>query len=151
MAQIFQIFAALKEILIRALPTFLLFVALFWYLKKVLFQPLERTLADRRARTAGAVEAAEAAVAAAGAKMAAYEKALQDARAAVYAEQEDNRRRLAATQFAAIDAARRRTAEQVRDARATLAAESAAAQAALAADSDRLAEQITAAVLAGRN
>jgi F-type H+-transporting ATPase subunit b len=151
MAQLLSIFSALPPILIRALPTFLLVIALHWYLKKVLIQPIQRVLAEREKRTDGAVAASEAALADVNAKLVAYEKALYEARAGVYAEQEQNRRNLQADQAAAIEEAKKKMAAQVAAASAQIAAEAAAARASLAGESERLADQITAAVLAGRN
>ncbi len=151
MAQIIAIFSALQPILVRAIPTFLLVIALHWYLKKVLVQPMERVLAERRKRTEGAVAASEAALADVNAKMTAYEKALYEARAGVYADQEQNRRNLVADQSAAIEAAKQKVAAQVAAATAEIAAQAKAARAELAGESERLADQIAAAVLAGRN
>jgi F0F1-type ATP synthase membrane subunit b/b' len=146
-----QIVRTLRDILVRAIPTVILLVAFHWYLKKVLIQPMQRVLAERRKRTEGALEAAESAVAQAAEKMAAYEKALAEARAGIYAGQEENRRRLGAEQAAAIEAARGRAAAQVAAARVEIAGEAEVARAGLAAQSDRLAEQIAQAALAGMN
>jgi F-type H+-transporting ATPase subunit b len=146
-----QIFSTLQDILVRALPTFFLVIALHWYLKKVLIQPMERVLAERKKRSEGAVAAAEAALADVNAKMVAYEKALYQARAGVYAEQEQNRRNLLADQAAAIEKAKQQMAAQVATAITGIAAEAQAARALLAGESERLADQITATVLAGRN
>jgi F0F1-type ATP synthase membrane subunit b/b' len=146
-----QIVRTLQDILVRAIPTLILVIALHWYLKKVLIEPMQRVLAERRKRTEGAVEAAESAVAQAAEKMAAYEKALAEARAGIYAGQEENRKRLGTEQAAAVEAARGKAAAQVAAARVEIAAEAEAARAGLAAESDRLAEQIAQAVLAGKN
>jgi F-type H+-transporting ATPase subunit b len=146
-----QIFSTLQDILVRAIPTFFLVIALHWYLKKVLVEPMERVLAERRKRTEGAVAASEAALADVSAKMVAYEQALYEARAGVYAEQEQNRRNLLADQAAAIEAAKKKMTAQVVAASAEIAAEAQTARALLAGESERLADQITAAVLAGRN
>jgi F0F1-type ATP synthase membrane subunit b/b' len=112
---------------------------------------MERVLAERRKRTEGAVAASEAALEAVNVKMAAYEKALYEARAGVYAEQEQNRRNLLADQAAAIEEAKKKMADKAAAASAQIASEAAAARASLAGESERLADQITAAVLAGRN
>jgi F0F1-type ATP synthase membrane subunit b/b' len=155
MAQLISILAqiadSLKPILIRAIPTFLLVIALHWYLKKVIVQPIERVLAERKKRTEGAVAASEAALVDVNAKLVAYEKALYEARAGVYAEQEQNRRNLQADQAAAVEAAKQKMAAQVAAASAQIAEEAATARASLAGESERLADQITAAVLTGRN
>lgn len=146
-----KIFSTLQEILVRALPTFFLIIALHWYLKKVLVQPMERVLAERKKRTEGAVAASEAALADVGAKVAAYEKALYEARASVYAEQDQNRRNLLADQAAAIEEAKKKMAAQVAVACAEITAEAQAARTSLSGESERLADQITAAVLSGKN
>jgi F-type H+-transporting ATPase subunit b len=146
-----QIISTLQDILVRALPTFFLIIVLHWYLKKVLIQPMERVMAERKKRTEGAVAASEAALAEVQVKMAAYEKALYDARAAVYAEQEQNRRTLLDDQAAAIQESKKKVAAQVAAAIAGITAEAEAARAALAGESERLADQITATVLVGRN
>lgn len=151
MAQLLSIIGSLKEVLIRALPTFFLVIALHWYLKKVLIQPMERVLAERKKRTEGAISASESALADVAAKMAAYEKALYEARAGVYADQEQSRRNLAADQAAVIEESKKKMAAQVSAATAALAAEAQAARASLAGESERLADQITAAVLSGKN
>lgn len=144
----------IKEFLIglapRALPTFFLVILLHWYLKKVLFQPLERVMEERRRKTEGSVESSEASVAQARQKLEAYEKALGDARAEIYREQEESRRKLSERQAAAAEAARADSGVRVAAAKAEIAAEAEKASSALAAEADRLAEQIASAVLAGR-
>jgi len=142
---------SLEPILVRAIPTFLLVILLHWYLKKVLIQPMERVLAERRRRTEGAVEAAESTLAGAAAKAAAYEKALDEARAGVYAGQEANRKRLHTEQTAALETARTKAAAQLNAAKAEIAAAAEAARAELERESGRLAERIAQAVLAGKN
>jgi len=97
------------------------------------------------------VAASEASLADVAAKMAAYEQALQEARASVYAEQDRNRRNLAADQAAAVEEAKKKVAAQVAAATAEIAAEAQAARATLAAESERLAEQMAGAVLQGKN
>lgn len=146
-----QIFSTLQDILVRALPTFFLVIALHWYLKKVLIQPMERVLAERKKRTEGAVAASEAALTDVAAKMAAYEKALFEAQAGVYADQEQNRRTMVADQTAAIEESKKKMAAQVAAAVAGIAAEAQAARASLAGESERLADQIACAVLTGKN
>jgi len=146
-----KLFSTLQEILVRALPTFFLIIAFHWYLKKVLVQPMERVLAERKKRTEGAVAASEAALADVSVKVAAYEKALYEARASVYAEQDQNRRNLLADQAAAVEEAKKKMAAQVAAACAEIAAEAQAARTSLFGESERLADQITAAVLSGKN
>lgn len=145
-----QIFEALKGIIVRAIPTFVLVILLHWYLKKVLFEPMQRVLEERRKKTEGAVEGSEAALASVNEKLAGYEKALGDARAAIYQEQEAARKQLSEQQAAAVEAARAKSAAQIAEFKAGLATEVAAAKSTLEAQSEELAERIAGAVLAGR-
>lgn len=150
MEQIIQILQVLQGIIVRALPTVFLFVLLHWYLKKVLFQPLERVLEQRRKATEGAVAASEATVHQAEDKLKAYEQALSDARAEIYREQESFRKNLEAKQSSALDEARRQSSDRLSAARAEIAAETASAQATLHAEADRLSDLIASSILAGR-
>jgi F-type H+-transporting ATPase subunit b len=150
MEQITQILIALQGIIIRALPTFFLVILLHWYLKKVLFQPMDKVLDERRARTEGAREAGERALERVKQKLAAYEKALGDARAAIYRDQEAAREKLRAGQSETVAAARARAGERVAAARTQIEAETATARVSLAGEADRLAEEIAGALVAGR-
>ncbi len=58
-----QLFHQLGDIIVRAVPHSSSSSLLHIYLKKVLFKPLEKVLEERREKTQGAVEAAEAIVA----------------------------------------------------------------------------------------
>lgn len=145
-----QILDFLKGLAPRALPTFFLVILLHWYLKKVLFQPMERVLEERRRKTEGSVESSEASVAQARQKLEAYERSLADARAEIYRQQEEGRQKLGEQQAATVEAARAESAARVAAAKAEIAAEAEKASAGLAAEADRLADQIAGAVLAGR-
>lgn len=145
-----QIFSALPGIILRALPTFFLIILLHWYFKKVLVQPMERTLEERRKKTAGSVESSEHTLALAAEKMRQYEQSLAEARAAIFQQQEVTRKDLGDKQAAALELARRNSGERVEAAKAALAAQAEQAKAELAAQSDRLAEQIATRLLAGR-
>ena len=145
-----QIFVTLQGIIVRALPTFVLVILLHWYLKKVLFQPLERVLDERRARTEGAVAAGESSLAAVRQKLADYENQLNQARGVVFREQEASRKRMAEQQAQAVEAAKASAAERVAAIRASLAAEVAQAKSELGVEADRLAGEIAGVVLSGR-
>ena len=145
-----QIFVALQGIIIRALPTFFLVILLHWYMKKVLFQPLERVIEERKAKTEGAVADSQNALEAVKAKYAEYEKALGDARARVYQDQEGTRRELADAQAALVENARVKATAQVNTFKADLAAQVEQARQTLAAQAEEIAEQIAGAVLAGK-
>jgi F-type H+-transporting ATPase subunit b len=145
-----QTLQALGGILLKAIPTTLLLLFLHFYLKAVLFGPIEKTLEKRRELTEGARRAAESSLAAAERKAQEYEARLREARAAVYKDQEETRRTWLAEQAAQIQKARESAEATVRVAKESLAAEVAAARAALERTSDTLAGQIADAILARR-
>lgn len=145
-----QIFIQLQGILVMAIPAFVLVLILHFYLKKVLFQPMERVLEERRSRTEGALAGSEQAVLAAEAKMHEYAAKLAEARAAIYQESEAARKQLAEQQAAGLAEARNAAAARVAQARAAIADESILARAALTGEAEQLAARITTAVLAGR-
>ncbi len=149
MEQIVQILKDLQVVILLALPTALLVVVLHWFLKKMLFQPLDRVIEERYRRTQGALEAGQAALATAKERLAAYEKALGDARAEIFSEHEAARKSLADEHARAVEAARARAAGQVAAARSEIAGDADAARAGLRAESERLAEQIAGSLIAG--
>lgn len=145
-----QTITALGELILKALPTFLLVVALFLYLKAVYFKPMARVLEERYAATEGARKLAEASFARANQKTAEYEEALRAARAEIYREQEQFRQSLRQEHAQAVLEARRSADASVKEAQVRLAAELATAKATLQSHSDDLAEQITEAILRRR-
>jgi F-type H+-transporting ATPase subunit b len=145
-----QTFAALGELMLKALPTFLLVVALFFYLKAVYFKPMAKVLRERYEATEGARKLAQASLARADEKTAEYEEALRSARAEIYREQEQLRQALRQDHANAIQEARHSAGAMVQEAQGRLAAELEAGKATLQAQSDSLAEQITDAILRRR-
>lgn len=145
-----QIFYALQGILIKALPTFFLVILLHWFLKKVLFQPLDHVLEERRRRTEGVLESCQAAMERARASIGEYEDSLRRAQAEIFDQQEAERKRLAAHRAALLAEARQRARQRVEAARAEIQAEAALAKQSLRDEVARLADAITDSVLAGR-
>ncbi len=78
----------LGSLIVGAVPTMILFVLLVMAYSVLVRGPLERTLAERRSRTTGAVEQARGAIAAAEAETAVYEDKLRAARGELLAERE---------------------------------------------------------------
>src|SRR5277367_5896530 len=96
----------LAELLLKAVPTILIFVALTFYLRAVFFKPLNAVMDERRRQTEGARELAQQAFAAADQKTAAFEQALQTARLELQKGQEAARQRWLSEQSEAIARAR---------------------------------------------
>jgi F-type H+-transporting ATPase subunit b len=138
---------ALGEILLKAVPTFLLVLLLYAYLTRVFFRPLEIVLQRRYEANEGARKLAEESQAKATAKMAEYEAAMRAARGEVYQELGKLRAQLQAERNAALEAARKQAESQIAAAKTGLEREVAVLKQDLAAQSDLLATQITESIL----
>ena len=136
-------------ILLRAIPTFLLVIFLFFYLRSIFFGPLEKVLAQRRSATEGARKQAKHSIEAAELKVAQYEAQLRAARTEVFAKVDAERKQWSDAQAAQIAGAREKSLAQVREARVQIAQDAEAARGTLAAQAESLAAQITASVLKG--
>ena len=145
-----QTLQALGGILLKAIPTIILLLFLHFYLKLMLFGPLQKTLDRRDQLTAGAKKTAADSLAAAERKAAEYEAKLRDARAEVYKQQEETRRKWLEDQAAQLVEARARAETTVKDARFEIASEAALARQTLLDTSGALADEIASMVLAAR-
>jgi F-type H+-transporting ATPase subunit b len=146
-----QTVQALGGILLKAIPTVIFLIILHFYLKAMLFGPLDRVLKQRRALTEGAREIAEASLAAASRKAEEYEAKLRDARAAVYKQQEEIRKGWLDAQASQVAEARTRSESVVKAAREAIALDAAAARKSLEETSAAVADQIVATVLGRRS
>ncbi len=146
-----QTVQALGGILLKAIPTVVLLIILHFYLKSVLFGPLERVLKQRRELTEGARKLAEDSLAAASRKAEEYEAKLREARAAVYKQQEEIRKGWLEDQAKQVNEARERHDAAVKAAREAIAADAAAARTSLQDSSKAMADQIVATVLGRRS
>jgi F-type H+-transporting ATPase subunit b len=141
---------ALGGILLKAIPTVVLLIILHFYLKAVLFGPLDRVMKERRKLTEGARELAEASLAAATRKADEYEAKLREARAAVYKQQEEIRKRWLDEQAQQAAEARTRSESTVKMAREAIAQDAAEARKSLQDTSAAVADRIVATVLGKR-
>jgi F-type H+-transporting ATPase subunit b len=137
----------LGELLLKAVPTFLLVILLNFYLKSVFFKPLEKILHQRYEATEGARKAAEESLARASAKTAEYEAALRAARSEIYQDQEKLHKELQEREAAQIADARRAADAAVKAAKADLSRDVEVAKQSLERDSEILANQITESIL----
>jgi F-type H+-transporting ATPase subunit b len=142
-----EIIQQVETLLLGAVPTLLLFVVLVLAYQFLVQGPLTKTLKERRARTEGAVEDAQQAIAKAEARAAEYAAKLRQARAEVYKVREQRVKQWNADRDAALDAARKVAGLKVAQARAELEAEAAAARQAIQASAGELASQVVHAVL----
>ena len=141
---------ALGGILLKAIPTVIFLIILHFYLKAVLFGPLDRMLKQRRELTEGARKVAEDSLAAATRKAEEYEAKLRDARAVVYKQQEEIRKRWLEEQAQQVADARASSESAVKAAREALALDADVARKSLQESSKAVADQIVATVLGKR-
>ena len=135
------------ELLLGSIPTIIFFVLLFGLYVVIVHKPLARVLAERHARTQGAIEKARADIATAEARTAEYEKRLREARLALFKAQEARRARAAQARAEAVADARRRAQVQIEQARAMIEADKTTAMSSLEAEVGRLASEIIRTVL----
>ncbi len=142
-----EILRQLGELLLAAIPTVVVFVMLFFAYKLIVHKPLVAVLEERRARTEGAVEKANADIAAAEARTAEYEQRLREARLSIFKKLEARRQQWLQARAAAVAEARAAAEARVKAARASLEQDVEQAKVTLQAESETLASQIIRTVL----
>jgi F-type H+-transporting ATPase subunit b len=142
-----EIIQQLGTLLLGSVPTILLFIVLVLSYQFLIQGPLSKTLAERRARTEGAIEDAHRAIAQAEARAAEYADKLRQARTEVYKVREQRVKQWNAERESALEAARKATTLRVSQARAELDAEAAQARQAIQASAGDLADRVVRAVL----
>ena len=123
-----EILHSLGGLILGSVPTMLLFVLLAVAYSFLVRRPLERTLAERRVRTSGAVEQARGALAAAEAETAVYEDKLRAARQEILAEREKRLKQQQTVREQAVAAARQQAGDRTRSAKAEIEASAGAAR-----------------------
>jgi F-type H+-transporting ATPase subunit b len=135
------------ELLLGSIPTIIFFLLLFGLYVVIVHKPLAKILAERHARTQGAIEKAKAEIATAEARTAEYEKRLRDARLALFKAQEARRARAAQARAEAVAEARKQAQAEIEQARAMIDADKKVAMSSLDAEVGRLAAEIIRTVL----
>jgi F-type H+-transporting ATPase subunit b len=142
-----QILNQLGELVLGSVPTMILFILLVAAYGLLVRRPLERILAERRARTSGAVEQARSAIAAAEAETAAYEEKLRAAKAEIFQARDQKLKQWNAEREAALAQVREHMQERVRGARHEIEHSAQEARLQIVAVSDDLSTRILNAVL----
>ena len=142
-----EIFQQLGQLFLAAVPTSLLFIVLVFCYQFLVQKPLTAVLAKRRALTEGAMEEARKAIAEAEAKAADYADRLRHARADALKVRDQRIKQWNAQRDAALDGARKAAGDRVREAKAALETEAAAARNSIQASAADLARQAVRAVL----
>jgi F-type H+-transporting ATPase subunit b len=142
-----ELFHTIAQLFLEATPTAILVFLFYLFLRAKFFRPVQQVLAERKARTEGALREAGAIQAAAQEKLRAYHEAIRKIRAGIQAEQETIRRAALDERAEVVRAARARANERVRAAKNRLAAELEATRAQLDEQSRGLAEEIARRIL----
>ena len=142
-----QTLVALEDILVKAIPTFILVWILYFYISRVFLGPLQQTLRKRHDATEGLRQAAEARISLAERKKAEYQEALRSNAAELYRQQEQDRQRAIDQRAEILRQARQRAEEQISGARQQIHAEAEEAKKVLQRESEQMAQWITRAIL----
>ena len=132
----------LGQLLFDSIPTILLFVLLHFYLKRVLYRPLQQVLRQRSERIEGRLEAARKLVEQAETALAGYEATLRARRIENYRQVEARRQAALALGQQRLAQSRHDSAQAAVHARVELAAQTEEARRHLQSSADVLAGQI---------
>jgi F-type H+-transporting ATPase subunit b len=137
----------LGGLLLGSVPTIFLFFLVVICYRILVYGPLTGVLKERRARTEGAIEQAEAATAAAEAKAQEYEAQLRAARAKIFAARQKKQEQWNRERDQAIADAQEAARRQLDEAKAGLQTQTKAVQHNLENSIDELAGEILRAIL----
>lgn len=135
------------QLLLSSIPAIIGFLIVWAAYRTIVYKPLQRVLADRQARTEGAIQQAQAEITSAEERTAEYERRVREARAQIYAAQEARSRRTSEQRETALAEARRQADSKVKTARADLEKEVLAAKGTLQQQAEILAQKIIESVL----
>ena len=142
-----QILNQLGELVLGSVPTIVLFLLLVFAYGMLVRRPLDKVLAERRARTSGAVEQARNAIAAAEAKTSDYEDKLRDAKNKIFEARSKKLKQWNDERDAAVAQARQAMQEHIKTARQEIEASAGAARVQIEGMSPELSAQILKAIL----
>lgn len=142
-----EIFRQVGELLLFSIPTIICLLVVWWAYRVLVYNKLQQILAERHARTEGAIQQAKAAIVSAEQRTAEYEQKLREARAQIYAVQENYRNRIMQRRAEAIAEARKHSDEMIKNARHQVEQEKLSAQSGLQKQAETLADQIIESIL----
>ncbi len=142
-----EILNQLGELVLGSVPTMVLFILLVIAYGVLVRRPLDRILAERRARTTGAVEDARGAIAAAEAETSAYEDKLRSAKAEIFHARDQKLKQWNAERDAAIEQVRQATQQRILAAKLDIEQSAMAARSQIEGMSAELSARILNAVL----
>jgi F-type H+-transporting ATPase subunit b len=142
-----ELLRQLEVLIIGAMPTTILFITLVLAYRFILYGPMMKVRAERRARTAGAMEKSRQAIAAADVRTQEYEAKLRAARAEILRHREQRMQQRNAEKENALAAARLAAQQRVREAHSAMEAQTADAKKQIEVSAGQLAAQVLAVVL----
>ena len=142
-----DIFKELGDLVLGSVPTMIFFVALVAAYGVLVRRPLDKVLAERQARTTGAVEQARGALAAAEAETTVYEDKLRAAKAEIFALREKRVASWQAERDSTLKQVRDASSQRIELARQTIEASATQARSQVEAASEDLAALIFTAVM----
>ena len=142
-----EILHQLGELVLGSVPTIVLFVLLTAAYSVLVRRPLDRVLAERRARTLGAVEQARGAMATAEAETSAYEEKLRSAKREIFELRERRRKQWNEEREAALSAVRTQAQHRIQAARQEIERSTAEARARIESATGELSTLVLNAVL----
>ena len=142
-----QILNQLGELVLGSVPTMVLIILLVAAYGFLVRRPLDRILAERRARTSGALQQARNAIAAAEVETTAYEERLRAAKADIFLARDQKLKQWYAERDAALAQVRQHAQERVRGARQEIEQSAQETRLQIVAMSDELSTLVINAVL----
>ena len=142
-----EIVHQLGKLFLGAVPTVIVVLLFYFFMRWAFFGPFMKAMAERNARIEGARAEAAAVEAEAKQELDSYNEALRKARAEIYGEQEAARQAALDNRAKLLKAMRSRTQEDVNAAKKRIAAELESARAEIERQTPELASQIARAIL----
>ncbi len=140
----------LGELVLGSIPTVCFFLLLLLAYSVLVKRPLAKILADRHARTGGAMDEANRAIAAAEQKSGEYEQRLREARAKVFEARAAKQKANADARDKALAGAREQAQRSITAARSSVQESGEQARQQIESGADALSQQIVAAILPHR-
>jgi F-type H+-transporting ATPase subunit b len=144
-----KLLAQLSDLFIGAIPSAVLLLLLYFYLRAVLFGPLDKILEERHSKIGGREQKAAETLRLAEQRMLQYSASLQAAKSEIYATQDELRRKLEAERDAAIAQASEEAKAEIATVRQQLERDAVEARLFVEKEAHILADSITAKVLEG--
>jgi len=141
----------LGELFLGAVPTVIIFLLFYLFLRWAFFTPILKAMAERQALIEGARADAARVESEAKQELDTYNQALKSALAKIYAEQEAARQAVLDERAQLLRAMRNRSQEEVAEAKKKLAADLAAARAEIERQTPALANDIARIILEPRS